>query len=244
LFSIWLNRLQGLVVFYNKLLSKERLRAYRIATPPWMRINCHSKKKPKFPPPYIVKPVWEDASVGLNDASVFYHEQDLLEHFTTHLNLTNELFTEAYIAGREFNLSILASKEGPQVLPAAEIEFIDYPAEKPRIVDYRAKWDVNSFEYQHTVRRFDFADCDKQLIAELTKIARRCWKIFNLCGYARVDFRIDLSGKSWVLEVNTNPCISPDSGFVAASERAGLDYNTIIRRIIDDIPRPPKLQES
>jgi hypothetical protein len=50
-------------------------------------------------------------------------------------------FAERFIAGREFNLSLLAGPQGPDVLPPAEIVFEGYTADMPRIVDYRAKWD-------------------------------------------------------------------------------------------------------
>ena len=60
--------------------------------------------------------------------------------------------------------------------------------------------------------------------------------MFRLRGYARVDLRVDESGKPWVLEINANPCISPDSGFMAAATQAGMTYNDVIERILNDIP--------
>ena len=66
------------------------------------------------------------------------------------------------------------------------------------------------------------------------RIALQCWKLFELRGYARVDFRVDAHNRPWVLEVNANPCISPDSGFVAASQKAGLTFEQVIDRIITD----------
>ena len=128
-----------------------------------------------------------------------------------------ECFAEAYIDGREFNLSLLASKAGPQVLPPAEIRFEDYPEGKTRIVGYRAKWHESSFEYLHTVRSFEFPPEDDELLSRLKDLAVRCWSLFDLRGYARVDFRVDRDGRPWVLEVNVNPCLSPDAGFFAAA---------------------------
>ena len=226
----------------NKPLSKTVMNTHHIATPAWTSFNG-SIAEPGFDPPYILKPAWEDASVGLNTCSVFHKKTDLLVHIKNQQPIPGDWFAEAYIPGREFNISILATAGEPQVLPAAEIDFIDFPADKPKIVDYKAKWETDSFEYQHTVRRFDFPSTDNTLIAELNEITRRCWKAFNLNGYARVDFRIDTDGKPWVLEINANPCISPDSGFVAAAERAGIDFNTVVRRIIDDIPQYRWLRE-
>ena len=61
----------------------------------------------------------------------------------------------------------------------------------------------------------------------------------DLHGYARVDFRVDSEGNPFVLEVNTNPCISKDAGFIAACQRGGLEYKEVIRRILDDARNKP-----
>jgi D-alanine-D-alanine ligase len=71
-------------------------------------------------------------------------------------------------------------------------------------------------------------------LAELGELARTCWTLFGLRGYARVDFRLDACGKPWILEVNSNPCLSPDAGFAAAVERASISFEEAVRRILDD----------
>jgi D-alanine-D-alanine ligase len=143
-------------------------------------------------------------------------------------------FAERYIAGREFNLSLLAGPAGPQVLPPAEIVFDGFTDDMPRIVDYRAKWDAAAFAYHHTPRRFDFAANDHDLLTRLQVMARHCWESFGLQGYARVDFRVDEAGRAWVLEINANPCLAPDAGFAAALERAGVSYAEAVGRILVD----------
>ena len=75
------------------------------------------------------------------------------------------------------------------------------------------------------------------LAANLEKLAKSCWDLFNLAGYARVDFRVDADGKPTILEVNVNPCLNPDAGFAAAAAAAGLSYRDLIGRIIDAAPR-------
>ena len=226
----------ALYITTNKPLSKSWMRAKRIPTPPWIRMNGPTVKSRVFAPPYIIKPVWEDASVGLDDQSVFFNRGSFRDHLKEKSQSGGKWFAEAYIPGREFNISVLADKATPRVLPVAEIKFVGYPVDKPKIVDYRAKWEVDSFEYRNTIRHFDFSKKDDQLLTELRTITLKCWKVFNLHGYARVDFRVDEDGKPWVLEINANPCISPDSGFVAAAEQAGLNFETVVRHIINDIP--------
>ena len=220
----------------NKPVAKTWMQSHQIPTPAWTVISNNSRLPDDIEFPVILKPVWEDASVGLNDSSVIHNKKDLSNHLERNIHPDSEWFLEAYIPGREFNISILAGDKNPEVLPAAEIDFIDYPADKPRIVDYRAKWETDSFEYKHTVRRFEFPQSDTGLLEQLQKITRQCWDAFSLRGFARVDFRVDQDGRPWVLEVNANPCISPDSGFVAAAQRAGLDFTTVVRRIVNDMP--------
>jgi len=72
-------------------------------------------------------------------------------------------------------------------------------------------------------------------LENLARIALECWRAFELKGYARVDFRVDQEGRPWVLEVNANPCLSPDAGFAAAAERAAVPYSHVIARIVADI---------
>jgi D-alanine-D-alanine ligase len=148
--------------------------------------------------------------------------------------LGGEAFAERYINGREFNLALLAGVEGPEVLPPAEIVFEDHREDQLRIVGYRAKWDEHSFEYHHTPRNYAFPFRDAELIKHLTSLAVKCWSTFTLRGYARVDFRVDEHNTPWILEINTNPCLSPDAGFAAALKQAHITFASALERIIAD----------
>ena len=224
-----------LYITTSKSLTKESLAAAGLATPEWLTVAKGIGRAPSFPPPYFIKPVWEDASVGIDDESLVHNQDDLAPALSGKTALYGECLVERYIDGREFNLSLLASEKGPEVLPPAEMNFRGYRAGKPRIVNYRAKWDEKSFEFRNTVRSFDFPDADAPLLDEMRRIAEECWGgVFELRGYARVDFRVDAGGRPWVLELNANPCLSPDSGFVAAAERAGLAFPEVVQRIVDD----------
>lgn len=118
------------------------------------------------------------------------------------------------------------------VLPPAEIIFPDYTQEMVRIVDYQAKWEECSFGYNNTVRTFDFGPEDAELLTTLQELALRCWRVFGLKGYARVDFRVDSNGQPFILEINANPCLSPDAGFYAAVQCHGLEFTEAIRQVI------------
>lgn len=243
----------AMFVTSNKVLAKQVLATHGIATAPWLAhglvvgaqesqpLACASGLQPRaalpLPGRYIIKSVWEEASLGLEDDSVVeVNDADALraEINARAERVGGEAFAELYIDGREFNLSVLAGPEGPEVLPPAEIHFVDYPADRLKLVGYRAKWDADSFEFHHTPRCFDFPPEDADLVSLLCEIARECWHLLGLRGYARVDFRVDAAGRPWVLEINSNPCLSPDAGFAAAAQQGRLSFPEVVARILAD----------
>ncbi|MEX1311607.1 MAG: hypothetical protein AB1Z65_14370, partial [Candidatus Sulfomarinibacteraceae bacterium] len=186
----------------------------------------------RVPPPWILKPVLEDASLGLDDRAVTSdpthaaaHARDLRRRFG------QEVLVEHLLPGREFNMSILEGDAGPEILPAAEMTFVDFPADRPRILGWEAKWDQDSPVYRNTVRVF-LDGAESALRLELEDVARRAWAVCGLTGYGRVDIRLDEDGAPCVLEVNANPCISPDAGFTAATAAAGIEPTDVVRRIL------------
>ncbi len=128
----------------------------------------------------------------------------------------------------------MTSPEGPLLLPPAEIRFDQFPPEKRKIVGYTAKWDTASFEYHHTPRTFQFPLEDAPLLDRMADLAKRCWHLFGIRGYARVDFRVDHHHQPWILEVNANPCLSPDAGFAAAAAYAGIAFREAVERIVNE----------
>ncbi len=241
---------EAILVTSNKIMAKERMAALNLPTPPWVgpwpqdipgicsqMQKCQSYLKWFCTPEagWIIKSLWEHASVGLDEdipiRGKSVHEiEELLKSRASRLG--GACFAEAFIEGREFNLALLAGPDGPEVLPPAEIIFENYEEGRPRIVGYRAKWDEDSFEYNHTIRSFDFPPEDTALLSELKAAAIRCWQMFGLGGYARVDFRVDAGGQIWILEINTNPCLSPDAGYAAAVAQSGLSFADAVQRII------------
>ena len=115
--------------------------------------------------------------------------------------------------------------------------FSAFPAGKPKIVGYAAKWDERAMEFAGTPRKFDFPKTDAPLLDWLRTLAVECWRLFDLAGYARVDFRVDSGGQPWILEINANPCLSPDAGFAAALARAELPIARAVEWIVEDALR-------
>jgi D-alanine-D-alanine ligase len=239
----------AIILTSNKVLAKRWLGAAGLPTPPWFTAT-ERQEGLHISGPWLVKSAWEHASIGLDEDSIIPNADRgrlLGEMEARRDKLGGACLAEAFIDGREFNLSLLAGGldpnngpngqqftrgKGPEVLPPAEIRFDAYPPEKFRVVGYRSKWEEGSFEFDHTLRSFEFPETDTRLLVKLKELALNCWNLFDLRGYARVDFRVDRHGNPWILEVNTNPCLSPDAGFRAATERAGLNFSEVLKRII------------
>ncbi|WP_419662135.1 DdlB1: D-alanine--D-alanine ligase [Desulfosarcina variabilis str. Montpellier] len=230
---------QAMLLTSNKTMAKKWMETSAIATPAWIGPFPGGNGKGRFgsadKSTWIVKSVWEHASIGLGPESIVKN----LTADAAYAALAGRApalggacFAEAFVDGREFNLSLLTGPDGPEVLPPAEIIFDGYTADMPRIVDYRAKWDEAAYEFHHTPRQFDFDTTDGDLLERLKTIALDCWHGFGLAGYARVDFRVAADGTPFVLEINTNPCIAPDAGFAAALTRAGIAFEDAVARII------------
>ncbi|MEJ2169260.1 MAG: D-alanine--D-alanine ligase [Desulfobacterales bacterium] len=233
----------------HKVLAKERMLAAGLPTPAWAGPCPQELPSPPSLRPadrgrrWIIKSLWEHASVGLEADNIVEDtgDQSLEQAMQVRAPLLGGVcFAEVFVEGREFNLSVLAGPQGPQVLPPAEIDFKGLGAGQPRIVGYRAKWDVNSAEYHHTPRSFEFGAEDRPLLDELQALALQSWQLFGLRGYARVDFRVDEKGQPWILEINANPCLSPDAGFAAALDRAGIDFTLAVKWIVADSLDPPQ----
>jgi D-alanine-D-alanine ligase len=218
----------------SKITTKRLLTSAGLPTPAWSVDGTDEGLGARV----IVKSITEHASHGIDSDSVVLAERAAREIGRRQARFGGRFFAEAYIEGREFNLSVLEDKGQPIVLPPAEIEFVGYPEDRPRIVDYEAKWHEGSFAYENTPRRFQFPSHDEVLLGELQDLALAAWRLFDLSGYARVDFRVDGHGRPMILEVNVNPCLSPDAGFAAAAERAGLSYDRMIGYIVEAAARP------
>lgn len=207
----------------EKIVCKTILSVNNISTPSWAKYIAEVDPE-KF---YMIKPISEDGSVGIDDA--------LITKGNNIKEIPEGYFAEEYIHGREFNISVIGGKDECLVLPPAEMCFSDvYYETKPHILGYKAKWDESSMEYQNTKRTFKFEDADSVLVSELREIAKKCWNVFGLRGYARIDVRVGNDHSPKVIEINANPCIAPDSGFVAACSEAELTNTEIIKRIIND----------
>ncbi|MBN1843267.1 MAG: D-alanine--D-alanine ligase [Deltaproteobacteria bacterium] len=221
----------ALMLTTDKFITKRLLHASAIATPNYTTYNAMEPFHPTgLTFPVMAKPRFEDASIGIDQESIFENEAQLRKRLPELSERFEALLVEEYIEGREFNASLLGYPS-PSVLPVAEIDFSDFPESLRSIVGYRAKWDKTSFEYHHTPREFP-QDLPQALLIAIKRTALDCFRLFMLKDYGRIDMRVDGQGRIYVLEINGNPCLSPDAGFSAAAEKAGMSYSDMVSRIV------------
>ena len=201
----------ALTLTADKRSVRRTLRAAGVTVPEEPRLNAL----------VIVKHATEHASFGLDAGSVR----------TWPTEVPRGWFAEAYVEGREFNVALLDG----DVLAVAEAVYCDWPADIPRIYVHAAKWDPAHPLYDRALRSYNVSE---ELAREAARIARRCWRVLGLGGYARIDMRVDDRGVIHVIDVNCNPCLAPEAGYAAAVEHAGLSYETLVARIVAAALRP------
>ncbi len=225
------NSPDAVFVTTDKVLTKEVLKNNDIPTPGWFSKESSVDFEPAI---YIFKPVAEDASIGITEKSIKFvkTEKDAARLITQFENCCKiDYFCEIFIEGREFNVSIIGNEGKPEVLTPAEMLFLKGGIEN-NILCYDSKWNEDSGKYKNSVRSFEFKEDDRELYELLREYSKKCWEVFGLSGYARVDFRVDRENRPFVIEINANPCLSPDGGFFAAAQNEGMSYQKMINRIV------------
>lgn len=220
-----------LTLTLDKWRTKAVLAAWGIPVAAGVLVGPDGKFDPsRLPPgPCIVKPLATDASEGIGPGSVLdVGDSCVAERIREiHERFGQPALVEQFVGDREFNVSVFEGPSGATALPIAEIEFRDYSAAKPKIVDYAAKWVADSFEYRNTVRVVP-ARLEPAVAQRIRQMALDSWRACGCSSYARVDMRMAADGRLYVLEVNANPDISPEAGFAAALQAGGFPFHRFV----------------
>ena len=219
----------ALIVTSDKPRSKRLMRAVNLPTPDWSEPPAWDDL---YDGRWIVKCTDEDASLGLDDGAVVEAGGVVARADDCVRRFGGTWFAERFVEGHEFNITVIEKGGCARVLPMAEMIFEAWPAARPRIVGYDAKWDDTSSASLQTVRRFGVEHREPALARELRFLCEEAWELFQCRGAARIDFRVAPDGQPLILEINPNPGIAPDAGFVAAAAEAGLSYAELIEGLV------------
>ena len=181
----------------------------------------------------IVKPVATDGSEGLHivQSSAGHAAQMKKAIKYIHQHFNQAAMIEQYYGSREIMVPILQDGRDLAVLAIAETDFGAFPRDRPRIVDYKAKWFADSFEFRNTTSTIP-ARLDAGLRARVSQAAIAAWHACGCRDYARVDTRCDAHGNFIILEINSNPDIADDGGYTVSCIKSGIAFDHFVEMLI------------
>ncbi len=223
----------GLTLCKHKAISKKILGYHRIRVPEFTVIargkRCTRPARLKFP--ILVKPLKEEASYGISQASFVETDEQFKERVQfIHNSHDCDVIAEEYIAGRELYVSVLGNHK-LEVFPIRELVFKEVPPDEPKIATYRAKWDEEYRKKWGLQNQFAEA-LDPALAKEIVQTCKRIYRLLTIDGYARVDLRVTASNEIYFIEANPNPILAAAEDFAQSALKAGLAYPQLIERII------------
>lgn len=225
---------RGLMLAHDKGLSKKILSYHRISTPEFSLFPLgQSIKRPKHLSfPLIVKSVSEEASLGISQASIVEDDDKLRERVAfIHNSVETGAIVERYIEGRELYVGVLGNRK-LQVLPVWELDLNHLPDEARRIATERVKWS-HKYQSKYGITSGEAKGLPEGMCEKIQHIAKRVYRILGLSGYARMDLRLEPSGKVYVLEANPNPQIALGEDFADSAKRAGMSYPKFLQRVLN-----------
>jgi len=226
----------GMIIADDKSLTKKVLGFHGIQTPEFATLYRGAVDwAGDLEFPVIVKPPQEDASIGISTSSVVTGIKDLFARIDElQSEYQSPVLVEQFIEGREFYVGLLGNVN-VEALPIIELDFSKFPADKPHVASWEAKWgDENGGGAEFAGTKSIFPDAlDAELGERMQKVARDCFQALRLRDYARIDMRVTDAGEIYVIEVNPNCYLEKESEFARAAQKSGLEYDALIGRILD-----------
>jgi len=181
--------------------------------------------------PAIVKPVHEDASMGIEEKSVVGSTKELLERVDYVVSeYCQPALVEEYIVGREFAAAMWGNGT-MEVMPISEHDFSAISDPLKSFLTYESKWVEESFTYNE-FKVICPADISTQEEENIKKVAIGAFRAIGLRDFGRVDMRYR-DGIPYVIDINELPDLSPDAGFARTSSTAGYTYDQMVDRILN-----------
>jgi D-alanine-D-alanine ligase len=222
----------GLANCQSKFLTKKILSAIGVKIPDNFFVASLPFSIPdRMKYPMIVKPAYEDGSVGIENDSIVFNEQELrkrVEYVVSYFN--QPALIDEYIDGRELNVAVYGDLD-PVVLPVSEIDFSNMPEKYHHIVSFQAKWEASHETYHKTIPICP-AELPKETEEKVKVIALKAFRAMEVRDYSRIDMRLTPDGEIYVLEVNPNPDLTEGVGFARSAAAAGYSYDDVLDGII------------
>jgi D-alanine-D-alanine ligase len=223
----------GLTLCKHKGISKKILSYHRIRVPDFTIIprarRIARPRRLKFP--LLVKPLKEEASLGIAQASWVEQDDDFRERVTfIHEKYDQDVIAEEYVEGRELYVGVLGNHR-LEVFPIREMVFREVPPEEPKIATYKAKWD-EAYRRRWGIESGFAEGLDPVLIRRIQDLSKKIYHLLAIDGYARLDLRLSPNGQVVFIEANPNPILAEGEDFAQSAVRAGYTYPELICRIL------------
>src|SRR5437867_6703217 len=217
----------------HKGISKKILHYHGIHVPNFVVIPRGQRigrpKQLKFPS--LVKPVKEEASYGISQASFVEADEQFRERVGfVHEKYASDAIAEEYIEGRELYVGLMGNVR-LTVFPIRELVFREVPPNEPKIATYKAKWDEEYRKRWGLQNQFAEA-LDPAVIAGIEQTCKRIYHLLTIDGYARLDLRLTPDNQVYFIEANPNPILAADEDFAQSALKANFSYPALIERIV------------
>ncbi|HVY88772.1 MAG TPA: hypothetical protein VG942_07885 [Hyphomonadaceae bacterium] len=224
---------RGMMLARGKDLSKKLLKFHRIPAPAFAVFPMGKKvRRPgRLKYPLIVKSLWEDASMGIAQASVVETDEDLAKRVTfIHQRIKTPAIAEQYIDGREIYVGVLGN-DRLQVLPVWELQFSKLADGQLPIATEKVKHDPE-YQERRGILQGPAQDLDPKVATRIRTMAKRICHTLELDGYCRIDFRLTKDGTPFFIEANPNPEIAAREEFAQAALHAGTSYADLLNKLV------------
>ncbi|MCP4140289.1 MAG: ATP-grasp domain-containing protein [Chloroflexi bacterium] len=212
-----------LAICLDKGRTKEILERAQIPTPAYQILKPETNIQTMIAFPLFVKPLYEGTSKGINENSVIYAKDKLIER-TKWLwsEYKQPVLLEKYLPGREFTVGILGTGKDARVLGMMEVLL----NEGGKIYGFQEKEN-----YTRLVSyKFDIGEA---LYEKLAKMALASWRTLECRDGGRVDIRLDEKGNPHVLELNTLPGLHlRDSDLTIIAHSLGMSFIELVDEIL------------
>jgi len=215
----------------DKALTKKIVRFAGVNTPNYKLLRGSSDKlRAGMQFPLMVKPNAEGSSKGIFDDSVVTDMAGMwskVHHINDHYK--QPALVEEFLPGREFTVGLIGNGDHVRVLPIMEIEFMEKNIPF-NTYNFRVKQD-----WKTAVRYIVPADITPQLKTEMEEMSLKTFRHLMCRDCARIDIRLDSTGKPHLMEVNPLPGLSPGySDLVFIAEAAGMTHADLVREILEN----------
>lgn len=223
---------RGLVLTRDKSLANKLMAYHRVRGPCFFVVRRGLKPRMRrgLRYPLIVKSLVEEASLAIAKASIVHSEEKLAERVKfVHEHAETDALVEEFVEGREIYVAMIGNQR-LQVLPPQELVIGNLAEGERLIATAKVKHDPN---YQ---RKRNIEVVTAELTPEqhkaLERASRRAYRVLELKGYARIDYRLSPEGVFYFLEANPNPELAMGEEVAEAAEAAGISYPQLIQKIV------------